>query len=210
MSVFMKRDRFPLGELSYIELDYIESTGTQNNEMQYIDTGFKPNQDTKVVIDVQGTQSGTLGRFYYGTDNSTSERFMFGKGSGSSWVMSCYYKNTNINIGTWDESIFKQRKTIIHDKNKMIVDGIEFSTTYATFQLPYNMYLFCDNYRGDATNHCSMRLFSCQIYDNDILVRDYIPVKMKESGEIGLWDIVNKVFYGNAGTGTFIAGEVAA
>ena len=59
-----------------------------------------------------------------------------------------------------------------------------------------------------------MRLYSCKIwkaitYEGVPLVRDFIPCK-NASGEVGLWDDVNSVFYGNAGTGTFIAGELPA
>lgn len=57
-----------------------------------------------------------------------------------------------------------------------------------------------------------MRLYSCKIwktiaYEGTPLVRDFIPCK-NASGDVGLWDDVNSVFYGNAGTGTFIAGEL--
>ena len=54
-----------------------------------------------------------------------------------------------------------------------------------------------------------MTLCSSQIYDNGTIVRNYIPCQTS-SGEIGLWDDVNEVFYGNAGTGTFTAGPVVA
>ena len=45
----------------YMELEYIESTGTQ-----YIDTGFKPNQDTRVILDVQLSQTPTDHNWFYG------------------------------------------------------------------------------------------------------------------------------------------------
>lgn len=44
-----------------------------------------------------------------------------------------------------------------------------------------------------------------KIWDNDILVRDYIPVRTAD-GSVGLWDLVEDKFYGNAGTGSFVAG----
>ena len=48
--------------------------------------------------------------------------------------------------------------------------------------------------------------YHCKIYSTEgTLVRDYIPCQTT-SGEIGLWDALNKMFYGNAGTGAFIAG----
>ena len=50
-----------------------------------------------------------------------------------------------------------------------------------------------------------MKLYSCQIYDNGTLVRDFIAAKLSD-GTVGLYDTVNSQFYSNAGTGTFIAG----
>ena len=57
-----------------------------------------------------------------------------------------------------------------------------------------------------------MRLYSCKIWKTTAfegvpLIRDFIPCK-NASGEVGLWDDVNSAFYGNAGTGAFIAGEI--
>jgi hypothetical protein len=48
----------------YTQLDYIESTGTQ-----YIDTGFKPNQDTKIYMNVTplNLDSATVGAFFFGS-----------------------------------------------------------------------------------------------------------------------------------------------
>ena len=42
-----------------------------------------------------------------------------------------------------------------------------------------------------------MRLYSCQIYDNDTLIRDYVPC-MDNNGVYGLYDKVNGVFYTSA------------
>ena len=46
-----------------------------------------------------------------------------------------------------------------------------------------------------------MRIASCRIYDNNILVRDYITVRR---GTVGyLYDRVSGQLFGNAGTGAF-------
>ena len=55
-----------------------------------------------------------------------------------------------------------------------------------------------------------MRLYLCKIYDNDNLVRNFIPCYRKVDNEIGLYDVINDVFYVNSGTGEFIAGPVIA
>ena len=54
-------------------------------------------------------------------------------------------------------------------------------------------------------NYASMKLYSCKIYNNGTLVRDFVPAK-NSSGTIGLYDTVNGACYTNAGSGTFTAG----
>lgn len=72
--------------------------------------------------------------------------------------------------------------------------------------MQYNAFLFGISTSGSSNNQLgSLRVYSCQISDNGTLIRDYIPCK-NESGAVGLWDDVNSVFYGNAGTGVFAAG----
>ena len=46
-------------------------------------------------------------------------------------------------------------------------------------------------------------------YDGDTLIRNYIPCYRKSDNEIGLYDIVNNVFYTNQGTGVFLKGSNA-
>lgn len=53
--------------------------------------------------------------------------------------------------------------------------------------------------------YTSAKLYSFRLTDNDILVRDMIPCKAAD-GKIGMYDRKSGVFYGNAGSGTFIEG----
>lgn len=53
-----------------------------------------------------------------------------------------------------------------------------------------------------------MRVYWFKIYDNGTLARDFVPC-IKDDGEVGLYDLVRKQFYGNAGTGVFTGSEVA-
>lgn len=46
-----------------------------------------------------------------------------------------------------------------------------------------------------------IELYSLEIVDNGVLVRDFIP--HYQDGEFGLWDVVGQRFYGNSGGGTF-------
>ena len=60
-----------------------------------------------------------------------------------------------------------------------------------------------------TSNHWALaKLYSCKIYSGETLERDFVPVKRKSDGAIGLLDLANGGFYANAGTGTFNAGAV--
>lgn len=60
---------------------------------------------------------------------------------------------------------------------------------------------------GTAKYYLKSILYSCKIYDNGTLIRDFIPVKRISDSKCGLWDKVTKVFYPNSGTGTFTGGS---
>ena len=54
----------------YSELEYIQSSGTQ-----YIDTGFKPNQDTRVLMDFEFMGSNPTNAIFGGRINNTDASF---------------------------------------------------------------------------------------------------------------------------------------
>ena len=51
------------------------------------------------------------------------------------------------------------------------------------------------------------RIYYAQIYDGEVMERNMIPRYRKIDNIAGLYDIVNGMFYTNAGTGTFIVGN---
>ena len=189
--------RLPEG---YTEIEYIETTGTQ-----YIDTGFYPNQDTRVVVDVDTTNSKSLSFpaiFSTSSLSSNKQRFvlmLYNEQAG----FHDHYGGTAINssnIGMYG------RHTIDKNKNITYLDGEAVSTfTYSAFQSTVSLNLFASN-DGSMQYYAKTKMYSCQVHDNDVLVRDFVPCK-NASGAVGLYDIVNSKFYANNGTGTFTAGE---
>ena len=69
------------------------------------------------------------------------------------------------------------------------------------------MYLFGVNTSGSTNNQLgSLRIYSCKIYDNGTLVRDFKPY-YDSNGVACLFDAVSGTYYYNAGTGVFTASE---
>ena len=188
--------RLEFVEKGYTALEYIESNGTQ-----YIDTGFVPNQDTTVIM-----------RYYSG--GQTGEKILFGARTAykntafALWIADNYYQtdygnNANtMNVTTTGDVTVTKDKAV----TSLNTSTVTYTSAAVTFQCAYSMYLFTLNQAGTANAAMSsIRLYSCQIYDNGVLVRDYIPCK-NASGVFGLYDKVNAVFYASAGSGAFTGG----
>jgi hypothetical protein len=69
------------------------------------------------------------------------------------------------------------------------------------------IYLFATHYQNNGQPWATDREFItgkcyyCKIYDNDILVRVFIPAVRDSDGKAGFYDLVTNQFFTNAGTG---------
>ena len=189
--------RLPSG---YTELTYIQSSGTQ-----YINTGLKPNQNTRIVMHVNPI-SITSNAWAFGGRNANDNN---GKGVFFSYSEllwnAVYYDSSGIKSFSGISSTADLN--IDYDKNTCTINGVSVNFTAKTFKSDFNITLLACNTGGTVAGHLSANLYSCQIYDNGTLVRDFKPC-INASGEVGLFDMVNRQFYGNAGTGVFTGSEV--
>ena len=185
----------------YTELEYIQSTGTQ-----YIDTGIIPNGSTKVEMVAQANYSSDL-RFFGAVAGSETPLY-FAAGYSVSGKWNNMYNSTN-NVVSNDVTGFladKLEHKIVKD-NVLSVDGNVLNTiSVASFELPVSMYLFTVNDNENPGVLRPMLIKYAKIWNNNTLVRDFIPAK-NSSGVIGMYDTVSGNFFTNAGTGTFTAGR---
>lgn len=180
----------------YTRLKYIQSTGTQ-----YIDTRFKANNNTRLVIDMQMTDTSVNNQWLYGARDATKTNSF-----GFYWYNDAF----GVNYGTRQNSIAvpseaTDRLFIDHNKNVVSFNGATSTNTTATWSGAYNLALLAVNTTGTTGNNVRAKLYSCQIYNNSTLIRDFVPCK-NSSGVVGLYDVVNGAFYENKGSGTFVAG----
>ena len=182
----------------YTRLSYILSDGNQ-----YIDTGHKPTDKTRVVMDVQMVEEATDYAWFYGARTSGQvDAFGFfwnyatDKFGGT-------YGTSQVDISS---NLSETEKLHIdQNKNQLTFNTVNYPFPSSTFSCPVNLTLFVRNTNGTLAAYTKAKLYSCQIYENDILVRDYIPCT-NEDGVVGLFDVVDSAFYMNAGTGGFVAG----
>ena len=180
----------------YQQVEYIESTGTQ-----YIDTGFIADSNTTVEMKVFNKSTATA-CLYCGRTGFTEKTFSaFFIDGNALRVDYGNYQYTNLMTITSD-TVY----TYKHDKNLIYVNDQLIKTktlTESEFNTGYNMYLLASHVSGKTlSNIAKLELYYCKIWDNDVLVRDFIPSYKKDTGEIGLYDTVEGKFYTNQGTGT--------
>ena len=182
-------------------IEYIQSSGTQ-----YINSGFIPKATTRTIMKAE-PMSWSAWSAFFGTRNATSP-------TASQAYIAAVPAATLYRSDYFGSSLTAETSTIMQitniDKNKNICsfNNIMITNTSSTVNATTNMFLLALNDVGTAKYFLSAKLYSCKIYDGDTLVRDFIPIKTT-TNVYGLWDKVNKVFYPNAGTGTFTGGPAA-
>ena len=182
--------------LAYTAVDYIE-----NESLAYIDTGFVPDMNTVVVVDAQPkinieNGSATVDGFLYGSGpltekNTTAFGFVDAKKLCIKYMCYTTAKNQNISNATG-------RKVYKLDDNNIYIDGIIFDGADSPdfIKSDNNLVLFYHE-KSDVIleeNSFKGRIYSCQIYDYETLIRDFVPVK-NSANVYGLYDKVNKKFY---------------
>lgn len=182
----------------YEELASIESTNGQ-----YIDTLFKPNQNSSTEIKFQ---KNTLSRFSSigGCENSANTgEFRFAFPAGTEQVY--FYRGGSTKYFTKD---VEGEKILKFDAKTLIGSVGTENQTYAVkdFQSNYSFCLHALNRGGVSCDYGGHKIFYCKLWDGDELVRDMIPV-LNRYGEPGMLDLVSKRFFYNKGSGTFIANK---
>lgn len=178
----------------YIQLDYIQSSGTQ-----YIDTGFKPNQNTKFEVDLAITN--TSCHVFGARTSYLNKAFVLFWASNSDFCIQM--ANSKFNGGAFDTT--KRYKVTMTSSQLFLDDSLQVSYSVGDFQCEQNAWLM-SCYSSSASEYASGKLYSAKIYDGDTLVRNFIPCK-NSSEVVGMYDLVNSKFYGNSGSGSFIAGS---
>lgn len=187
---------------------YLQSSGTQ-----YIDTGFKANQDTSIRLSYTPlTVSGNRG-IYSSRDTSIINTFTLFT------INTAFRYDYNTTLQSVSGAVSSNiKKLLLTDKNKFYVDGtLKNTLTYASFQCNYSLLFFCTYIAASSANGVenfnNMKLYFSEVRDNSKLVRYFLPVNtgtVIDSFTVpapGMWDAVTKKFYPNKGAGAFTYGK---
>ena len=190
----------------YVRLKYIKSSGTQ-----YINTGITSNDI--IGFEIQFKSYNSIGATNYGCifgGRKASGQYEFQL---TTYVASGDTKkgnfcnrvavqegapDANINISSinncsWLNGVYSGNGSSVSSPKKNLTDSRA-------------LYLFALNNNGTAAQFSTMDLYSFKMYNSTGLIRNFIPCK-NGSNVVGLYDTVTSTFYGNSGTGVFVAGE---
>ncbi|MFQ6759975.1 MAG: hypothetical protein ACLRFM_01045 [Alphaproteobacteria bacterium] len=194
-------------QTDYTVLEYLRSDGSA-----YINTNYSPTSKTRIEI-VAKVDSGAGNVNIVGSGHGTT-----GGVDGALLVINSLNDNTaeikfNVSV-PW----VQVENVNMLEKNRLSLSATKFSvngdvkatndtTIPDTDNRPF--YIFQRWRPSIASTNNKTQVYEFSIYENDILVRNMIPVKRNSDGVLGMYDLVGGRFYTNAGTGSFIAGPVA-
>ena len=188
----------------YQRLEYLESSGTQ-----YIDTGYIfTSEFGEVDMVAQLTQtSSTVSAFCGNIRSAIGRTFLVQQVNSNGIYFQTGVSPLNINSNISDTNKHHIR-AVTSDKNYLYIDDtlIGNATKEGTIKNAENFVIFgrkADN--SPVSNFAKMKLYSFKLYDNSVLVRNFVPVLRKTDNELGMLDLVEGKFYTNEGTGKFTA-----
>ena len=168
-------------------VEYIQSVNSQ-----YIDLLYSPNNHTSIEVDgiLHGsgsmlgvnsyfviTSAGGYYRFKYGSQIIDTSKMASTRSIIKLNEVGVYVNDTS--IGNWSENVFSS---------------------------PYTMLLFARrSSSGTIEEKSKTTIYYLKIYDNDTLVRDYIPV-IDSTDRPCMFDKIGRECYYNQGTGEFLYG----
>ena len=182
----------PILPEGYIQLNYIQSTGTQ-----YINTGVSPTASTKFQFAV--TMKALTGDVIIGDmTNDNNDYRIFNYQGAVYWDMGSSRLIAAANsLPVGERAEFEVGNNYVKKNGVMLISG----DALTSLSIPQTINVF-----GTGQGTCKAVIEYLTIWDGDAKVRDFVPCK-NPSGTVGLYDLVGGEFYGNSGTGTFIAGE---
>ena len=189
----------------YQQVEYIESTGTQ-----YIDTGYYGNENTKIESKIAITNlsgSGNIG--IYGSQNGNTQNsnaFALCISNQQTYIFP-QVDNEARNVIANLEFELNKTYNFIHNKHSWYYDGTLGATWTNPSSFTTNNTITIFKINGSTYEKVQAKVYEFKIYENNTLIKNMIPCYKKADSTIGMYDLVNGVFYENDGTGTFAKGN---
>jgi len=198
--VIPQPSRLPQG---YTEVEYIERNASHNG---YVGLGEYFQANTRIQIDFQMTQAkGNAIIGDYGSNDSDDWRVFLNYDSAvNNWLIYDFTNSRNYyNTGDWSKR-FNIEIGNYYIKDLNTGNYLINETAKTVFSRPNQMYLFHIDGTQNTNNIDYGRIYSLKIWQNDVLVKEFVPCQRDSDDAVGLYDIVNNEFH-NASGGTMVA-----
>lgn len=186
--------------VGYKQVEYIGSTGTQ-----HIATSYNPNQNTKIQTEYVVTNNNVTGQLFGARGvSSTAKSFnLFAESDGNDVMRFDFYLTVIFPQYNLTEGV---KHSFNNYSNYAYIDGAikYYSSTISPFTAPVGMAIFCCNTNGQLDHKGYFNLYKLRANES-IPHIDFVPC-ITPNNEVGLYDVVTNTFFGNSGTGVFIAG----
>ena len=189
----------------YIKLEYIESTGTQ-----YIMTDIVPSDDMGVMLKVSSMDINN-DLIYLGSKGSGNTRFWIGNSGvlgGSVYYGWNFYTASENRPVITANTINEIKMNYLNDRQNIFNNVVKEYILETLGNNPYPIAVFGGNSAGTVSYKSKIRLYELKVSKANEIKYNFIPCMRKSDDVIGLYDIVNNVFYTNSGTGEFVKGEL--
>lgn len=172
----------------YQQVEYIGTSGTQ-----YINLGITAKGTFSVFADFEITAQNSTWLVVWGA-----------------YVTNAYYVVTTtdalnrVNV-SYGSTTLNSKQLTYYTRTKM-----NMTPKYVAWEQNYNTYnqqTFTGGSMRICSNYLSMKIYHFTINDENTPVIDLVPCYRIADSEIGMYDLVNGVFYTNSGTGTFTKGS---
>lgn len=192
------------------ELIFYESIIGHKTNKPYIDTGFIPNNESGMYVDMTCMTRDDAVAVGCRNQSNSNSRFFIGN---ATYIYAGWNSNINLSgtISSWNKRVqvsmnLLNSRTVkcegAYEYNGSITDDLAANTR--------NVYIGV-NHNGTAplgTYGSVAKIHRVKLSQGDAIVHDFVPCTY--NGEAGMWDLVSQTFYGNAASsGQFtVEGEI--
>ena len=180
----------------------------------YIETNYYPNSTTKIVACYQFNSVTPVQQRIFGEGGSDLCYCHYINGGGNwawssqnsdgNWTSTGVVADTNKHVFILDN---KFNGVVLDDNSKYSAKmGTTHSNT-SSVTLALGGYHNGDGSYSDIAN---MKIYYYYLYENDILIRAWIPCTRNSDGVAGLYDLINNIFYPSSSGTNYTAGPVVS
>lgn len=194
----------------YTVVDYIESNGNQ-----YINTGLSTTVGFRFVGTILISSSNYDYHMLCGSHELSSPykrnfvgfhpnlRIVIGIGDGDVTTSKAFSRNKYYDVDL--SNVYTNYYAKVDNNTETLIAG---SSSISNSYSSRNLFLFADNNTSSgAGQYFAGKMKESQIYINNELVADYVPVYDTVTQKYGMYDKVSQTFKGNLGSGDFSGGN---